>query len=1147
MQRDNGNGRTVRNIIESSLRTMSARVVSTTAKHWMQWMNEASQKTYLFRDLVTTLEAIDLAGVGGDLLTESLRSTCQEEDIIVTGLEDLARGPHIMALPGTYKNALHLAQENCTEAHKMLKSIVPDPEVEDFDVSFIPILDKHKSFFVELDEKIGLQSVKRAMRQLYSIVQYAEMRKELKLKPLKQQAFHMRFVGNPGTGKTVMARLVGKLLSALGVIEKPSSNETLKKKVSAFKVDDKVELFIGKPDCTGDRMEKDPKCQTENLREGWMKVRVAKEPYWDENNNVEMIVLTDKSKSEKAVQLSRVRPVEKELYSCVKSNDPFVEVSRADLVGGHLGETAMKTKQVVECSLGGILFVDEAYSLVQEDGDDDYGHEAVNTLIKEMEDHRDKVIVVLAGYRDEMEEFFQTNPGFASRVPFTLDFPDYTCEELKGIAELQLEKNDVQLADAKAAKWFEVLATVSTQCCTNAFKARGKCPPPPRDNGNGRTVRNIIEAGLRRMSDRVVQRITEDRVRYRGENLKQVVQKMEDVDIAGVAGDRLAEVLRSQCQSEGRDPSGIEQLASAARMIALKDYRQTFETATKDCRAARSILEKTTPNRQLEMAMKAQDGCTVKNAEPKIQSIFGELCEKIGLQSAKVQMKRLYSTLQMGQYRIEAGLKKFNEQSYHMQFLGSPGVGKTVVARLVGDLLIALGIIKQPEEGRKGKGFIEASRSDVVGMTETGPKVKNVVNASLGGVLFIDEAYSLVNHKGIMGGDRLGQECVDTLIKEMEDKRSSFITIFAGYPNEMADFFNTNPGLKSRVPFTIQFDDYTCSQLGQIGHLLLEKRQLQVEKSTTTMDTYHNVIKFVSRCCDDLDDCQEAFDKKVYKGNGRDVRNIIERAEQFQAWRLYDHQDDDSSISADQVRARFETLMAQDFCKVMDVQIDKRLAKSCSDKSEVREVSAYFESVLTTIKVIGPYASEIEDFKEIANDVTKVKPIEGERRPGIINRLERLVIELNSVNISMQCVSVESEEALSKCQHNLEGLSYFLGWSANLTCADKGIMDGLVADITKATNEEKYEDAGELYIKLKTMMKDVETFWFHLIEKLKDSHFLDERFEPGHHVTTCFHKIIQIRTFAPLFHERVRAIAEIHEMETSGALKIRQNQDEMAK
>merc|ERR1719454_2062162 len=131
-------------------------------------------------------------------------------------------------------------------------------------------------------------------------------------------------------------------------------------------------------------------------------------------------------------------------YADLDTPPPFLELSRAELVGQHSGQTAPLVEKAVKAAQGGVMFIDEAYSLKQ-GPKDTYGQEAVDALIKEMEDKRDQVIVILAGYQKEMQDFFKSNPGFVSRVPFSFHFADYTCGELGSIGGMVLRKAQVEV------------------------------------------------------------------------------------------------------------------------------------------------------------------------------------------------------------------------------------------------------------------------------------------------------------------------------------------------------------------------------------------------------------------------------------------------------------------------------------------------------------------------------------------------------------------------------------------------------------------------------------------------------------------------------------------------------------------------------
>ncbi|MCD0483761.1 right-handed parallel beta-helix repeat-containing protein [Streptacidiphilus sp. ASG 303] len=167
----------------------------------------------------------------------------------------------------------------------------------------------------------------------------------------------------------------------------------------------------------------------------------------------------------------------------------LVEVARVDLVGEHIGSTALRTSEAFDRARGGVLFIDEAYALAPEDGARDFGREAIDTLVKLMEDHRDEVVVIVAGYTAEMERFLSANPGVASRFSRTVTFPDYSAEELLQIARTQCAEHEYRLADETAAALLEHFAALD----------RGP------SFGNGRTARQVFETMVERHAVRVAQ------------------------------------------------------------------------------------------------------------------------------------------------------------------------------------------------------------------------------------------------------------------------------------------------------------------------------------------------------------------------------------------------------------------------------------------------------------------------------------------------------------------------------------------------------------------------------------------------------------------------------------------------------------------
>lgn len=198
-----------------------------------------------------------------------------------------------------------------------------------------------------------------------------------------------------------------------------------------------------------------------------------------------------------------------------------------------------------------------------------------------------------------------------------------------------------------------------------------------------------------------------------------------------------------------------------------------------------------------------------------LREIEEELSALVGMDEMKKIIKQIYAWIHVNKKREEKGLKA-SKQVLHMLFKGNPGTGKTSVARIIGKLFERMEVLS------KGH-LIEAERADVVGeyIGQTAQKTRDLVKKAMGGILFIDEAYSL----GRGGEKDFGKECIDTLVKHMEDSGNNFVLILAGYSSEMERFLNLNPGLVSRFPVIIEFPDYNVDQLMEIADKMLVEKE----------------------------------------------------------------------------------------------------------------------------------------------------------------------------------------------------------------------------------------------------------------------------------------------------------------------------------
>ena len=405
------------------------------------------------------------------------------------------------------------------------------------------------------------------------------------------------------------------------------------------------------------------------------------------------------------------------------------EVDRSVLVGEYIGQTAPKVKKAIDEARGGILFIDEAYSLARSGEDSkDFGKEVIEVLLKEMSDGKGDIAIIVAGYPKEMNTFIESNPGLKSRFSDYFHFEDYMPDELFQIALYAAAQK--QLTIAEDAKFY------LQEQLTDAYRKR--------DNsfGNARFVNAVIEEAKQDMGIRLM-------------------------------------------KSTNMDSLTKEDLST----LTLADLKNVFVSNEK---------------KKLKLSVN----------EKELTLALAELNALVGMDNIKQDVNELVKLIR---FYNETGKDVINKFSLHSVFTGNPGTGKTTLARIIGKIYKSLGLL---ERGH----VVEVDREGLIaGYTgQTAIKTKEKIDAAMGGVLFIDEAYALAED----GPNGFGKEAIEVILKNMEDKRGQFGVIVAGYPDNMHRFVEMNPGLKSRFDKTYDFKDYTSEQLIVIAQNLFKKEEL---------------------------------------------------------------------------------------------------------------------------------------------------------------------------------------------------------------------------------------------------------------------------------------------------------------------------------
>ena len=512
------------------------------------------------------------------------------------------------------------------DSHVLTADCIPEQD---------PMAHSVESVLGQLDSLVGLETVKTEFRNIYKL-QIAG------LTDPENMCYHMLFTGNPGTGKTTVARLAADLFFRMGVIK---TNK----------------LVVAKP---------------------------------------------------------------------------------CDLVSEWIGGTGSKAMEVIRRAYNGVLFIDEAYGIANMDR----GRELLNVLLQEMENNADKLIVIFAGYVDEMRQLLKANPGLGSRIGQQIHFDDYTPEELAQIF-LQMSKKDGFSLDPSARD--ELDDCISALMTKEFF-------------GNAREIQNMLQDLKEIWSDDYYNAVT------------------------------------------GQDAAA----ADVARVFMPHHF------------------EKIMP--------------------PKKEVSINDL---IGLDVLKNKLAVFKRQAMYQKHLKEKGFADLTDFSMHMIFTGNSGTGKTSVAKLIADDLYSIGMLKTNR-------LVVVGRKDLVSpYGDTAQKTADVIRKAVGGVLFVDEAYSLA-------GSRVsGNECIDVLLTAMEEHKADTVFVFAGYVDEMQEFLAMNPGIQSRIGYTFHFEDYSAEELTRMYAEKMHKTGFVVEDEAISQ----------------VRDIMEYFLDVKNFGNGRFVNHVIQQ------------------------------------------------------------------------------------------------------------------------------------------------------------------------------------------------------------------------------------------------------------------------------
>lgn len=506
----------------------------------------------------------------------------------------------------------------------------------------------------------------------------------------------------------------------------------------------------------------------------------------------------------------------------------FEEVGADGLISQYVGDTPKLVEKWINKAMGGILFIDEAYQFVA----NEHGKEAINALIRYVENERGNLVVILAGYEKDMAGLNKLNDGFESRINKTIHFRDYKPDELTEIFRRMVKDSE---------EGFTIAADAEKQLQNffqNMYNMRMK------DFGNARTVRNAYTAAV----DRLKRRMAED--------------------------------------------------PAVPPQITLADL-QGEEAGAK--RTVDDVLE--------------------------------SLDDMVGLANLKKDIRKIVGKAIIQRQRVESGLAKPENEGIHIAITGNPGTGKTEVAKRLGQVFKAAGILPTDKVVIKEKKHLLDSMAN-----SAAKNMNDAVDEAMGGILFIDEAYSLIPMDNPNQQSPDGKAAIESLMTRMLSDAGKFITVIAGYQNLIDEFIaNANPGLESRFSHRIHIEDYSATELEEIYMQKARKGNMHIDEDA--VDLLRKAI------------CEMVAAKDENFGNARSVIGLFKETMDNQGDRLQREFDIHHIPKEEMMRIRKEDIPYEEAQQVDLEECFRELDQLVGLKSVKKEIKDLADSIFTEQEV----------------------------------------------------------------------------------------------------------------------------------------------------------------------------------------------------